>query len=202
MQASSSPPPPTTTTTTTTLFMNNKKKGSKKKTRSSGGGGGGFGAGSSSASSTTSTTIKDSFPYAGAIRPGLQSPKRVVLSDDIMKPDYAQTGIPSAGKKKMMLPWMIEVKTADEIEKMKAAGQAAREVLDLAGKMARVPGTTTEEIDVAVHEAILDVCCFVLFVFMPFCMVALQLFGEFVVGCRLPECVTDSHSNSLTFSLL
>ena len=32
-----------------------------------------------------------------------------------------------------MLPWIIEVKKPDEIEKMKAAGRVAREGLDIAG---------------------------------------------------------------------
>ena len=52
---------------------------------------------------------------------------------------------------------MIEVKTAEEIEKMRAAGKVAREVLDAAGKMVR-PGVTTDEIDNLVHEETLKVC--------------------------------------------
>lgn len=50
-----------------------------------------------------------------------------------------------------MLPWIIEVKSPDEIIKMKAAGRAAREVLDIAGAAIR-PGITTDEIDNIVHE--------------------------------------------------
>ena len=45
-----------------------------------------------------------------------------------------------------MLPWIVEVKTAEEIIKMRAAGKVAREVLDIAGKAVR-PGITTDEID-------------------------------------------------------
>lgn len=55
-----------------------------------------------------------------------------------------------------MLPWMIEVKTPEEIEKMRAAGRAAREILDLAGRMV-APGVTTDEIDALVHEETLKV---------------------------------------------
>ena len=49
-----------------------------------------------------------------------------------------------------MLPWIIEVKKADEILKMRAAGKVAREVLDAAGA-AIAAGVTTDEIDNIVH---------------------------------------------------
>lgn len=49
-----------------------------------------------------------------------------------------------------MLPWIIEVKKPDEIEKMKAAGRVAREVLDIAGAAVSA-GITTDEIDNIVH---------------------------------------------------
>jgi methionyl aminopeptidase len=52
---------------------------------------------------------------------------------------------------------MIEVKSLDEIQKMKAAGRVAREVLDIAGRAVRV-GITTDEIDNIVHEETLKVC--------------------------------------------
>lgn len=51
---------------------------------------------------------------------------------------------------------MIEVKTASEIEKMRAAGRVAREVLDLAGRMVQ-PGITTDDIDQLVHDETLKV---------------------------------------------
>lgn len=67
------------------------KKGGKKtqpKKRQSSGSTKGFGA-----------ALKDlrsnSFPYAGAIRPGKQSPQKVVVDASIMKPDYADDGIVS-----------------------------------------------------------------------------------------------------------
>ena len=50
-----------------------------------------------------------------------------------------------------MLPWVVEVKTAEEIIKMRAAGKVAREVLDIAGRAVRA-GITTDEIDTLVHE--------------------------------------------------
>ena len=39
--------------------------------------------------------------------------------------------------------------------KMRAAGKAAREVLDIAGALCK-PGVTTDEIDAAVHNACLE----------------------------------------------
>lgn len=55
-----------------------------------------------------------------------------------------------------MLPWVVEVKTAEEIVKMRAAGKVAREVLDIAGQAVR-PGITTDEIDALVHQETIKV---------------------------------------------
>jgi len=144
---SSSPPSSSssTGTSTTTVLFHNKKK---KRSSGSGGGGGGFAA--------FRTGAPTSFPFTGTVRPGQQSPQRVVVQDDIVKPDYWQTGVPVSGAKKSLLPWMIEVKTAYEIEKMRAAGRLARHILDLAGRLV-APGVTTDEIDAAVHAEIVKV---------------------------------------------
>ena len=139
------------------LFMNKKKKqrpninSNKSK---------GFGAGSSSSSSSSSSSLESdvlirpkttsNFKYAGSIRPGLQSPKRIVPSEKIKFPDYALDGLPK--NRPALFPWVIEVKKPDEIEKMRKSGRCAREVLDLAGREVR-PGITTDEIDRIVHEA-------------------------------------------------
>jgi len=130
----------------TLLYMNKKKKNKKRTTKSDGGGGGmGFAA-------AVSSTLprRPSFPYAGAIRPGLQSPQKIVVEESIVKPDYADDGMPK-NNRGPMLPWMVEVKTAKEIEKMRAAGRVAREVLDIGGRAIRA-GITTDEVDNIVHE--------------------------------------------------
>lgn len=114
----------------------------KKAKRSSGGGFGG--------SSTTTT----SFPYAGDIRPGKLSPQRVVLNEEIVKPDYWDTGVPKSSSP--MLPWMIEVKSDHEIARMRESGVLARHILDMAGR-AVTPGITTDEIDTIVHDEIVKV---------------------------------------------
>jgi Xaa-Pro aminopeptidase len=95
-----------------------------------------------------------SFQYAGSVRPGKQSPQRVVLDESIVKPDYWKTGKPSAPRP--MLPWVVEVKTPVEIEKMRKSGRLAREILDMAGR-AVLAGVTTDEIDTLVHNRIVEV---------------------------------------------
>jgi len=101
----------------------------------------------------------DRFPYAGSVRPGKQSPQRkVIVSSDVasdLLPDYALDGRPKKGSNMPLLPWVIEVKKPDEIEKMRASGKLAREILDMAGRAVK-PGVTTDEIDTIVHEAILE----------------------------------------------
>jgi len=127
------------------LFMNKKKK-RRPRTENSKGFGGGSSSSSSSSLSGGTTLIKpkttSNFRYAGSIRPGLQTPKRFVPDDDgrIKFPDYAQDGLPK--NRPALFPWVIEVKKPNEIEKMRAAGRCAREVLDLAGREVR-PGITT-----------------------------------------------------------
>jgi hypothetical protein len=124
--------------------------------------GGGFGSASSSGSTApTPTFVKPSFPYAGELRPCTQSPQQVVLDASIVKPDYWQTGVPKpSSAKNTLMPWMIEVKTTEEITKMRAAGRLARQVLDLAGRAVAV-GVTTDEIDRLVHDEIVSVRFFI-----------------------------------------
>eukprot|EP00908_Phaeocystis_cordata_P010460 Transcript_2131.p2 GENE.Transcript_2131~~Transcript_2131.p2 ORF type:complete len:420 (+),score=178.02 Transcript_2131:105-1262(+) len=86
--------------------------------------------------------------YTGSVRPGQQSPKRQIPSN-ILRPDYANDGRPKA--KGPLFPWQIEVKTAEDIAGMRAAGRVAREVLDAAGRLV-APGVTTDSIDAVVTE--------------------------------------------------
>ena len=134
----------------TNVFMN--KKRGKKASNASNTSGSTKGFGSALTDSQSVVLSSSSFPYAGSIRPGKQSPQRVVVDKNILLPDYALDGVPhKKGNSSPRLPWIIEVKTPDEIEKMRAAGKLAREILDMAG---RKVGITTDEIDSAVHEAI------------------------------------------------
>ena len=80
----------------------------------------------------------DTFKYTGSVRPGTRSPTRAVPAG-IPRPDYSEDGRPKA--RGPMLPWQIEVKNAQDIEGMRAAGRVAREVLDAAGRLV-APGVT------------------------------------------------------------
>lgn len=147
------------TSSSTQLYVNRKKP--KKSRRSSGSSGAqGFGSSSSpgtSAAASSSAMIRpkssSNFKYSGTIQPGLQSPKRVAPSEKILFPDYAMDGRPK--NRPALFPWVIEKKSPDEIEKMRASGRCAREVLDMAGRLVK-PGITTDEIDRLVHEASIE----------------------------------------------
>mmetsp|Transcript_80593 Transcript_80593/g.121099 ORF Transcript_80593/g.121099 Transcript_80593/m.121099 type:complete len:412 (+) Transcript_80593:174-1409(+) len=123
------------------LLMNKKNAAGKKRTKTK-----------SQGFASSFSRPSNGFPYAGSITPGKQSPQRSVVDDKIILPDYAKDGTPKKGRNSPLLPWIIEVKTPEEIEKMRAAGKLAREVLDLAGRAVAV-GVTTDEIDTIVHEA-------------------------------------------------
>jgi hypothetical protein len=136
------------------LLMHNKKsaksRGSSK----------GF---ASSSSRTGTLDQKDRFPYAGTVRPGRQLPQRTVVPGQdqvpstLLLPDYAETGTPRRkGNSFQIMPWMIEVKTPEEIERMRQSGALARKILDYGGRQVR-PGITTDEIDTLVHHAIIEV---------------------------------------------
>jgi methionyl aminopeptidase len=77
------------------------------------------------------------------VRPGKLSPRRTV-PDSIQKPDYWQTGTPSRGSGR-------DVRTPEEIVRMRRACFEAAKILRLASAMVK-PGVTTDEIDAYVHE--------------------------------------------------
>ena len=77
------------------LYMNKKKK--KNRSNKSSSKSKAFGGGSTASSSSTTALIKpkttSNFQYAGTIKPGLQSPKRIVPSEKIKFPDYAVSSL-------------------------------------------------------------------------------------------------------------
>ncbi|MEJ5255766.1 MAG: type I methionyl aminopeptidase [Acidimicrobiales bacterium] len=81
------------------------------------------------------------------LRPGRLSPPRPVPAE-IPRPDYADTGVPVRREE----PW---VKSPEVIERMRRAGRAAAEILQLAGEAVAV-GVTTDELDAIVHQACID----------------------------------------------
>jgi methionyl aminopeptidase len=84
---------------------------------------------------------------AERLQPGHLSPMRTV-PPEIPRPDYAETGQPVRTPE-------ARVKSPDIIERMRVAGRAAAEVLEIGGA-AVAPGVTTDEIDAIVHQAYID----------------------------------------------
>eukprot|EP00468_Gymnochlora_sp_CCMP2014_P009239 CAMPEP_0167747416 /NCGR_PEP_ID=MMETSP0110_2-20121227/4273_1 /TAXON_ID=629695 /ORGANISM="Gymnochlora sp., Strain CCMP2014" /LENGTH=341 /DNA_ID=CAMNT_0007632323 /DNA_START=99 /DNA_END=1124 /DNA_ORIENTATION=- len=92
-----------------------------------------------------------SFDYTGKLRPYYVSPMRKVPSH-IPRPDYADTGVPESERKHKE---KIIIHTHKQIKKIRHICRIGREVLDIAGHMVK-PGVTTEEIDIAVHNACIE----------------------------------------------
>lgn len=93
------------------------------------------------------------YQYTGKLRPFPYGEKRTVPSH-IKKPDYAITGIPKS-EMDVKKNNKIEVHSGETIEGMRTVCKLAREVMNIAAKMAKV-GTTTDEIDRVVHEACIE----------------------------------------------
>ncbi|XP_047945681.1 methionine aminopeptidase 1A-like isoform X1 [Salvia hispanica] len=90
------------------------------------------------------------FDWTGPLRPYPISQKRTVPTH-IQQPDWAIDGIPKI-EPNSDLQYVVEIKTPDQIERMRETCLIAREVLDAAARIIQ-PGITTDEIDVVVHEA-------------------------------------------------
>ncbi len=147
----------------------------RKKRKSSGGAvGGGFGkkitsdninVRTKSSSSRPSNGNTNNFVYAGTIRPHDRSPMRIVDPATVMSlPDYATDGIPkkriASSSSLSYSSGIIEIKSPEDVLKMRAAGKVARQVLDIAGSLvassSQPAGITTDEIDAAVHAACIE----------------------------------------------
>ena len=83
----------------------------------------------------------------GCLAPGVVTPMRTVPTD-IVRPEYVGKKIPNEGNDSNMY-------TPEEVERVRAAGKVAAGAIVEAAKIA-VPGTTTDQIDVLIHEYICD----------------------------------------------
>jgi methionyl aminopeptidase len=83
----------------------------------------------------------------GHLIAGQLSPRREVPSS-IVRPAYV--GKPAPDKFRGS-----DIKTSEQIEKIRAAGKIAAQAIELAGRNAK-PGITTDELDAIVHEFLLD----------------------------------------------
>ncbi|KAL6494086.1 Microtubule-associated protein 1A [Orobanche gracilis] len=90
------------------------------------------------------------FDWTGTLRPYPISKRRSVPAH-IDLPDWAIDGIPKI-EPYSDLQHVVEIKTPDQIARMRETCRIAREVLDAAARVIR-PGITTDEIDAVVHEA-------------------------------------------------
>jgi methionyl aminopeptidase len=81
-------------------------------------------------------------PARRSLSPGLVSPRRAV-PPHIARPDYAATGRPRAQGR--------DVKTPDELARLRRACRAAARVLRVAGEAVR-PGITTDALDEIAHQ--------------------------------------------------
>ncbi|KAI9264205.1 methionine aminopeptidase, merops subfamily M24 [Phascolomyces articulosus] len=71
------------------------------------------------------------------------------IPDYLARPYYAGDGTCSKWES------MVPIVTLDEIPYLREAGQLAREILEIGGKMC-MPGTSTDQIDAVLHEKIIE----------------------------------------------
>ncbi|GAX77795.1 hypothetical protein CEUSTIGMA_g5238.t1 [Chlamydomonas eustigma] len=101
---------------------------------------------------TRSETMPN-FDWTGPLRPCRIGPTRQI-PDSILKPDYYKDGIPmseQSSRQQMQVP----SRSGKELEGIRAACVAGREVLDLAAAAVR-PGVTTDELDRIVHDGMME----------------------------------------------
>jgi methionyl aminopeptidase len=67
------------------------------------------------------------------------------VPEEIARPDYVATGVPQSRPSTL-------IKTPDQIRRMRTAGKAAAEILQITGAAVR-PGITTDELDAICHDA-------------------------------------------------
>ena len=80
------------------------------------------------------------------------------IPNNISKPDYANTGVPHSELRARNVK-QIPIYNSSDIVGIRRACKLGREVLDIAGHLVK-PGITTEEIDIAVHEACIARKCY------------------------------------------
>ena len=78
------------------------------------------------------------------------TPKKPITRSDITKPPYAERGIVPPHDNTILL-----FSDDENLDRMKHAAKLARRVLDYACTLTK-PGVTTDEVDTAVHEALID----------------------------------------------
>ncbi|BBN18877.1 methionyl aminopeptidase [Marchantia polymorpha subsp. ruderalis] len=90
------------------------------------------------------------FDWTGDLRPYPISARRFV-PENIPRPEWASNGNASA-EQYSELQNSVEIKTPEQIQRMREVCKIARDVLDAAARAVK-PGVTTDELDEIVHEA-------------------------------------------------
>lgn len=91
----------------------------------------------------------NTFAFRGPLRPACVTEQRVTPKN-VPKPDYWATGQP-VSEDTWRSNHQIEIKTADDLVKLRRAANLARRCLDLGASMIK-PGVTAEEVDLACHN--------------------------------------------------
>src|SRR2546430_3157116 len=86
-------------------------------------------------------------PVRAALKPGVQSPRRLVPSS-IARPEYVDKPAPARNTDP-------DVQPPEIIEAMRVAGRIAAQALEEGGKAVK-PGAVTDDIDAVIHEFLLD----------------------------------------------
>jgi methionyl aminopeptidase len=94
------------------------------------------------------------FAFTGTLRPVYPLSPRREVPTRIIHPDYAKDGIPRS-EQRFIGRHNITILNAKEQASMRKVCRLAREVLDIAARVA-VPGVTTDYIDEIVHKACLE----------------------------------------------
>jgi methionyl aminopeptidase len=91
----------------------------------------------------------EGFKFSGPLRPGIISKKRPI-PEHIVKPDYFYTSVPKK-EQESKFQKDIEVKSEEDIKKMREIGILARKTLDIGHSVVKA-GVTTDYIDEVVHN--------------------------------------------------
>lgn len=101
--------------------------------------------------SNSLSSSSDALQNRKPVRPFPLTPQKTIVGrPDIVPPPYAETGIPPSHDDTILI-----FSEDEHLANMRHAAKLARKVLDLACSVAK-PGVTTDEVDTAVHEALLE----------------------------------------------
>ncbi|KAI0165129.1 methionine aminopeptidase 1 [Hypoxylon sp. FL1284] len=93
------------------------------------------------------------FSFTGSLRPVYPLSARRIVPSSIMRPDYAETGVPT--RRPFLNSTKVTILDAQGQEAMRKVCRLAREVLDIVASELR-SGTTTDYLDEVCHQACIE----------------------------------------------